>query len=157
MELKDNKEIVDLIKFLGRGIKKHGLKVIIKTLQKVDLVNANTSHLDIIDFIETSICSKYNVLRAGLYKDNTRGDTTIARKLCVLFLRKHLHMSDEEIGRHYNRTRQTLYQIKSDFNKLDAKNKVDIVFINTYNEFDAKIQEYISEIKSETQTNNQNE
>ncbi len=152
VDLKENIDIINLIKVLGRGIKKHGVQKIIRSLQKIELIHININHLDVIDFIETSICERYKILRTTLYQINTRGDITIARELCVLFLRKHLKMSDEEIGSHYNRTRQTLHNAKNKFDRLNVKSKADAKFINIYNEFDTKIQDYITEIKSKTQT-----
>ena len=153
MELSENADITKLLTALGKGIKKHGLKKIINAMQKIDLVNVNLNHLDIIDFIETSVCEKYNVLRAELYKENRRGDVVIARKLCILLLRKHLDMTDIEIGNHYGRTRQTLHHVNGEFRKLNKNNKVDATFLNHYNEFDTKIQDYISRIKQKTEQN----
>lgn len=154
INLRENIDIINLIKALSKGIKKHGVQKIIKSLQKIELIHINQNHLDIIDFIETSICERYKILRTTLYNINTRGDITIARELCVLFLRKHLKLSDEEIGSHYNRTRQTLHNAKNKFDKLNAKSKADAKFINVFNEFDTKIQDYITEIKSKTQIEN---
>ena len=157
MELKENFEMANFITLLGRGIKKHGMKKIIKALKDFDLTEENINYYTIIDFVEESICNRMNVVRDELYNKKTRGDVTIARKLCIILLIKHLSMSDEEIGNHYKRTRQIIHITINEFKALDKNNKVDANFINLYNEFDTKIQDFITEIKSKTQTDNENE
>lgn len=154
MNLKENFEMANFITLLGRGIKKHGIKKIIKALKDFDLTEENINYYTIIDFVEESICMKLNVVRDELYNKKVRGDITIARKLSILLLIKHLNMSDEEIGNHYKRNRQTIYNTKKEFDALDRNNKIDANFINIYNEFDTKIQDFITEIKSKTQTQN---
>jgi hypothetical protein len=149
LELYENDEVVNFIKSILRGLKKHGIKRIVKALKDVDLNTENINYLIVIDFIEKSICDRLKVEVIALYDKQTRGDITIARKLCVLFLRKHLDMSDETIGAHYHRTRQLYHMTHKEYQALNPTNKTDANFINLYNEFDTKIQDYIASVKNQ--------
>ena len=151
MNPNDEKEFSELIRNLGRGLKKHGIKKVINALKRINLDDENEVQFSIIDFTEKSVCSKIGVPRDELFGFASRGEITIARKLCILLIRKFMpEISDDELGRHYNRTRQVIHNAEKEFRILKSgkQNKFHLDLISIYNDLEKEIGEFIKTIKS---------
>ena len=144
----ESRQIIDLIRNLEKGIRRHGIKKIVRALRQVEIEGKGVFHSEIVEYIVAETCSLMGVVREKLYDFKTRGDTTVARKICILLLRKHLDLSDVETAGHFNRSRQITHNTEVEFSKLDAKNKFDKQFLDTYNEVDAKVKIFLEKLNS---------
>lgn len=150
MNLKEEQEFYELIRIISKGLKKHGMKKVINALKKINLDNEEEVNYSITDFIEKSVCINIGVPRAELYGFDTRGEITVARKLCMLLIRKYIpEISDDELGGHYNRSRQVVFNTEKEFRtlKIGKANKFHIDLIELYNSLDKEISTYIKSLK----------
>lgn len=150
MAANDEKEFYELIRNLSRGIKKHGIRRVIKSLKQINLDNENEINFTIIDFVEKSVCAKLGVPRDEIFGFASRGEITIARKFCILLIRKHVpDISDEELGGHYNRSRQVIHNTEKEFRLLTSgkKNKFHIDFLAIYSDLDNEIADFVKTVK----------
>ena len=150
MNLKDEKDFYELVRSLSRGLKKHGLKKVINALKQINLGDENEINYTKIDFIEKAVCSKLGVPRDELFSFASRGEITIARKFCILLIRKYIpDISDDELGGHYNRSRQVVHNSEKEFRTLKTgkKNKFHLDFLEIYNDLDTKVSEYVKTLK----------
>ena len=150
MNVNDEKEFYELLRNLSRGMKKHGVRKIIKALKQINLDSENEVNFAIIDFVEKSVCSKIGVPRDELFNFASRGEITIARKFCILLIRKYAkNISDEELGGHYNRSRQVVFNSEKEFRTLKSgkKNKFHTDFIEIYNDLDDETAVYVKTLK----------
>jgi chromosomal replication initiation ATPase DnaA len=146
MNQRDEKELYDLIKNLSRGIKKHGIRKVIKSLKQINITDETDVNYVLIDHIEHSVCTKIGVPRDELYGFASRGEITIARKFCILLIRKFSpYISDENLGNHYNRSRQVVHNTEKEFRLLRSgkQNKFEIDFLKIYNELEKEIQDFV--------------
>lgn len=151
MNAKDEKELYELIRNLSKGIKKHGIRKVIKTLKVISLSDEDEWNRAVIDCIESCVCSKIGVPREELYGFATRGEITIARKLCILLIRKFIpDMSDELLGNHYNRSRQVVHNAEKEFRNIlnGRQNNFHQSYINLYSELQSEVEEILSNMKN---------
>lgn len=152
MNPKDERELYELIRNLSRGIKKHGIRKVIKSLKQINFVADEKDNINytLIDTIESSVCNKLGVPRDELYGFASRGEITVARKFCILLIRKFIvNMSDELVASQYNRSRQVVHNTEKEFRMLKngKLNKFHIDFISIYNELEIEIQNFIDNSK----------
>lgn len=150
MNINDQREFNELMRNLGKGLKKHGIKKVINALKQINLDDENEINFTVIDFIEKSVCAKIGVPRDELYGFASRGEITIARKFCILLTRKFMpKISDDELGGHYNRSRQVVFNSEKEFRQLKKgkKNKFHIDFIAIYDELEQEVESFITTLK----------
>lgn len=150
MNANEERELYELIRNLSKGIKRHGIRKIIKTLKQISLSDENELNNTIIDSIETSVCAKIGVPRDELFGFATRGEITIARKFCILLIRKFIpDVSDELVANHYNRSRQVVHNAEKEFRSLQVgkQNKFHMDYISIYRELESEVQESINKLK----------
>lgn len=148
MNPQDERELYELIRNLSRGIKKHGIRKVIKSLKKINFIADEQDNINytLIDTIESSVCNKIGVPRDELYGFASRGEITIARKFCILLIRKFIpNISDETVANQYNRSRQVVHNTEKEFRLLKSgkMNKFHIDFISIYSELEIEIQQFI--------------
>ena len=151
MKLNDEQEFYELIRNISKGVKKHGVRKIIKTLKQLNLNNEDEVNYSIIDFVEKSVCSTIGVPIEELFSFNSRGEITIARKFCILLIRKYIpNISDEELGAHYNRSRQVVHIAEKEFRtaSISNKNKLYKSFISLYADIDKQVSEFIKTLNT---------
>ena len=96
------------------------------------------------------VCAKIGVPKDELFGFSSRGEITIARKLCIILIRKHIsNISDAEVGSHYNRSRQDVHNTEKEFKSLVAgkKNKFHIDLLQMYEELDSSVDNFVKKIK----------
>ncbi len=139
----DGEEIVNLLKAIHGGIKKHGLKKIIKSLNCLDIGYSSDMNYEALHFITMTVTSSLKTEPYLLYGFNSRGDVTIARKLCILLFRKHLFLTAAEAAMHFNRTRQIAHLAELELTQVNIKNKQQKDFIELYNKLDEKVADFM--------------
>jgi hypothetical protein len=143
----DERELYELIRNLSRGIKKHGIRKVIKTLKQINLSDETDFNYVLIDHIEQSVCAKIGVPRDELYGFDSRGEITIARKFCILLIKKFSPcISGEMLANHYNRSRQVVHNTEKEFRLLlsGKQNKFQIDFLKIYKELEFDIDNYLT-------------
>ena len=153
MNPKDEKELYELIRNLSRGIKKHGIRRVIKSLKQINISDDDEVNYILIDTIEDSVCSKIGVPRDELYGFASRGEITIARKFCIILVRKFVaDVSDEMLANHYNRSRQVVHNTEKEFRLLKSgkQNKFHIDFLSIYYQLEKEIGEFIKKFKKKS-------
>ena len=153
MNPKDEKELYELIRNLSRGIKKHGIRRVIKSLKQINISDDDEVNYILIDTIEDSVCSKIGVPRDELYGFASRGEITIARKFCIILVRKFVaNVSDEMLANHYNRSRQVVHNTEKEFRLLKSgkQNKFHIDFLSIYYQLEKEIEEFIKKFKKKS-------
>lgn len=145
MAIEHKDDFYELLRSMSRGIKKHGITKVIRALKQINLDNENEYNFAVIEFVEKSVCSKIGVPRDELFGFATRGEITIARKFCILLVRSVLDISDDELGGHYNRSRQVIHNTEREFRLLTTgkKNKFHVDFLDIYNELEKEIQAFV--------------
>ena len=153
MNPKDDKELYELIRNLSRGIKKHGIRRVIKSLKQINISDDDEVNYILIDTIEDSVCSKIGVPRDELYGFASRGEITIARKFCIILVRKFVaDVSDEMLANHYNRSRQVVHNTEKEFRLLKSgkQNKFHIDFLSIYYQLEKEIEGFIKKFKKKS-------
>ena len=153
MNPKDEKELYELIRNLSRGIKKHGIRRVIKSLKQINISDDDEVNYILIDTIEDSVCSKIGVPRDELYGFASRGEITIARKFCIILVRKFVaDVSDEMLANHYNRSRQVVHNTEKEFRLLKSgkQNKFHIDFLSIYYQLEKEIEGFIKKFKKKS-------
>ena len=153
MNPKDEKELYELIRNLSRGIKKHGIRRVIKSLKQINISDDDEVNYILIDTIEDSVCSKIGVPRDELYGFASRGEITIARKFCIILVRKFVaDVSDEMLANHYNRSRQVVHNTEKEFRLLKSgkQNKFHIDFLSIYYQLEKEIEAFIKKFKKKS-------
>ena len=153
MNPKDEKELYELIRNLSRGIKKHGIRRVIKSLKQINISDDDEVNYILIDTIENSVCLKIGVPRDELYGFASRGEITIARKFCIILVRKFVpDVSDEMLANHYNRSRQVVHNTEKEFRLLKSgkQNKFHIDFLSIYYQLEKEIGEFIKKFKKKS-------
>lgn len=143
MDENDGAEIENLLKAIHNGIKKHGLKKIIKSLNCLDIGYSNGMNYEAINYITSLVCKPLKVEAYLLHGTASRGNVTTARKICMLLFRKHLGISAVEAALHFNRTRQIAHIAETEFGNMNEKNVQDRKFLELYNKLDGKIAEWM--------------
>jgi len=150
MDKNENREIQDLIRQLSKGLRKHGILKVVRALKEINIVGENEKKFAIVDFIEKLVCDRLGVPIDELFSFNSRGEITIARKLCILLIRSHIEdMSDDELGNHYNRSRQVIHNTEKEYKllKQGKKNQFHIDFLSIYSELDSDTKIFIKKLK----------
>jgi chromosomal replication initiation ATPase DnaA len=148
--ISEEKEFYELIRNLSKGLKRHGLKKVIKALKQINIDNEDEINFSIIDFIENAVCTKIGVPKDELFGFASRGEITIARKFCILLIRKYIsNISDEELGNHFNRSRQVVHNTEREFKMLKngKNNKFHIDFLAIYDDLDIQTGKFINILK----------
>lgn len=146
----EERELYELIRNLSKGLKKHGVKKVINALKQININNDSEISFSIIEYIENLVCAKIGVPKDELFGFSSRGEITIARKLCIILIRKHIsNISDAEVGSHYNRSRQVVHNTEKEFKLLVAgkKNKFHIDLLQMYEDLDLNIDSFVKKIK----------
>jgi hypothetical protein len=147
----DDKELYELISNLSKGVRRHGLKKVIRAIKQINITDKDDYKFSIIEFIEDSVCTKIGVPKDEIFAFNSRGEITIARKLCILLIRKYIeNISDEELGNHFNRSRQVIHNTEKEFRQLQIgkHNKFHIDFLAIYNDLDVQADNFINILKN---------
>ncbi len=139
----DGEEIVNLLKAIHNGIKKHGLKKIVKSLNCLDIGYSDDMNFEALNYITSIVCKSLKVEHYLLYGFAKRGSVATARKLCMLLFRKHLSMSAADAGLHFNRSRQIAHIAENELNNMSEKNVQHKDFLELYDKLDAKISEFM--------------
>jgi hypothetical protein len=152
MHPKDERELYELIRNLSRGIKKHGIRKVIKSLKQINFLADEEDNINytLIDQIESTVCAKIGVPRDELYGFASRGEITIARKFCILLIRKFIrNMSDELVATQYNRSRQVVHNTEKEFRTIKSgkQNKFHLDLLSLYAELENEIQKFIDNSK----------
>ena len=145
----DHKELYELISNLSKGVRRHGLKKVIRAIKQINIEDTEDK-FSIIEFIENAVCTKLGVPKDEIFAFASRGEITIARKLCILLIRKYIaNISDEELGSHFNRTRQIVHNTEKEFRllKTGKHNKFHIDFLAIYNDLDIQTENFINVLK----------
>lgn len=151
MNKNQDKELYDLIRQLSKGLRKHGVKKVVKALKEINIVSESEKKFALIDFIEKLVCDRLGVPMDELFNFTTRGEITIARKFCILLIRNHIEdMSDDELGSHYNRSRQVVHNTEKEYRLLKEgkKNQFHIDFLSIYSELDSETKNFIKTLKN---------
>lgn len=149
MKNDENRQMVDLLKNLYKAIREHGIKKIVKSLRDIDIEFNNEHHSQIIEYIVSSACEMLDVKKDKLFDFKTRGDVTVARKICILLFRKHLNLSDVDASAYFNRSRQVTHNTEMEFAAMDIQNKFDKDFLTLYNALDKMVSEYTSKLNQD--------
>ncbi len=143
MQENDGEEIINLLKAIHIGIRKHGLRKIVKSLSCLDIGQVNENNLEALNYIKTIVCKALKVEPYLLYGFDARGNVTTARKICMLLFRKHLSISAAEAAQHFNRSRQIAHNAENELDAMSDKNPQDRGFMQLYNTLDVKISEWM--------------
>lgn len=147
----ESKELYDLIRNLSKGVRKHGIKKVIRAIKEINIVSESEKNYAVIDYVEKLVCKRLGVPIEEIFAFTSRGEIAIARKLCILLIRKNIEgVSDDELGNHYNRSRQVIYNTEKEFKLLldGKKNQFHIDFLSIFNDLDKETKEYIKELNS---------
>lgn len=150
MNKNDTKELYDLIRNLSKGLRKHGVKKVIRTLKEINIVDDSDRNFAIIDYVENLVCKTIGVPIEELFNFTTRGEITIARKLCILIIRQNIqNISDDELANHYNRSRQVVHNTEKEFKLLleGKKNQFHIDFLSIYNQLNEETKKFVKNLK----------
>ncbi len=140
----DGEEIVNLLKAIHNGIKKHGIKKIVKSLNCLDIGYTSGMNYEAINYITSTVCKELDVETYSLYGFNSRGDVTTARKFCILLFRKHLSISAADAASHFHRSRQIAHLAETEFSNINEKNTQQKKILEQYNKLDEIISEFLS-------------
>ena len=149
MRLDENREIIEFFKIIYRGIRKHGLRRIVKTLDSIDIEKSNPHFNEVVDYIIDIVTLEFECDMEDLFSFHKRGNITIARKIAVILMKTHLTISDEQTGKYFNRVRQVVHNIMKEYYALDRTSKIDNNFLEIHDKLDIQVCNYIEKLKLE--------
>lgn len=152
--LNENRELYDLIRQISKGLRKHGIKKVIRALKEINVVSDSDIKWSTIDYIERIVCEKLGVPMDELFNFESRGEITIARKFCILLIRNHVpDISDDDVGNHYNRSRQVVHNTEKEYRafKNGKKTQFHNDFLSIYNELDMETKNFIKNLNNKKQ------
>lgn len=145
----DTRELTNFLTIVQKGIRKHGIKKIVKIIQSIDLQENNMFYNEIFSFIIESVAHEFNITIDDLIEAKKRGDVTIARKIAIVLAKEHIDISDEILAKEFNRVRQVVYHILIEFNNYDREDKFCKEFFEKYDKINEKVVKHIEFLKNE--------
>jgi hypothetical protein len=142
-------DIADILSIFSQGEKVLGSKKkFIEAIKRLILSNEGTmkNYLTFINYILDCVVYEWReakVKKAELLKPNTRGEARSAKKMAIILVKQHIDIGNEEISKYFGtRTRQTIYEILTEYNNMNKKIKEHAIFIDKYDRLQIKISNY---------------
>ena len=140
-----DKEVVELMRVMQKGVSKYGVRKVTDKIKEIDIEDSYANYTDVRDFIIESVCILMNVKKEQIINKGKRGHVTTARKIVIVVIKTHFDISDEELGRYFSgRTRQVIYKIMKEYERMDRDNKLDQNhFYKHFDIIDTQTREYL--------------
>ena len=152
-DIDENRQIIEFFKIIYRGIRKHGLRRIVKSLDSIEIEQNNLYFNEIVDYIIEIVTIEFKCKKEDLFNFDKRGNITVARKISVILIKTHLDISDEQLGKYFNRVRQVVYNTLKEFKNLDRESKLDDEFFELHDKLNIEVCNYIEKLKLENNGN----
>lgn len=147
MSTEQEKDIEKFLVVVHKGIRKHGIKKILKSIQAIDFEENSAYHQDILDYIFKVVTEEFCITKEDLLRREKRGVVTIARKIAIIIASENLAISDDNLAFQFQRVRQIVYNAKQEFKNLDRNDKLDKRFFERYDSINEKVVKYIEGLK----------
>ena len=151
MSSKESRQMMDFFVIVAKGMRKHGVGKMLKTIQAIDLQANNMFYEDILNYIFKTVGEEYNVTKDEIIGrgKGSRGSSAEARKLVIILAKEHLDISDEYLSNQFERVRQVVYNARKEYENYNRENKQDKAFFEIYDNINNKIVNYIDVLKEE--------
>jgi chromosomal replication initiation ATPase DnaA len=143
------RELTNFLTIVQKGIRKHGIKKIVRIIQAIDLQESNMFYNEIFSYILRLVSDEYNFTADEILQPKTRGDITIARNMAIILIKKHLNISDELLAKEFDRVRVVVYKVCAEFKEYDRNDKFYKEFFEVYDRLDEKIAKHIEYLKND--------
>tara|TARA_Y100001972_G_C7642859_1_gene322979 strand:+ start:635 stop:1093 length:459 start_codon:yes stop_codon:yes gene_type:complete len=143
--INQEKKVSTLLKTFHIAYEKLGYDKLSYKLNEAISTTLGDYETSILSFIIDLVCNDYNLKLKDLKKENIRGIKVEARSMCILLIKKHLNLPHEKIAYLFNRNNHSIVsQAIQDFKtkKLSYKVKREQLFVDNYNKYDKKINNY---------------
>lgn len=147
MSTEQDKDIEKFLVVVHKGIRKHGIKKILRSIQAIDFAENSAYHQEILDYIFKVVTEDFCITKDDLLRRDKRGVVTIARKIAIIIASENLAISDDNLAFQFQRVRQVIYNAKQEFKNLDRNDKFDKRFFERYDSINEKVVKYIGELK----------
>jgi chromosomal replication initiation ATPase DnaA len=140
-----DKDAIELVRALTRGISKHGVRKFTDKVKEIDISDRHQNYVEVRDFIISEVCNILGVEKDQVIGKGQRGVVTTARKIAVVTIKTHFtDISDEELGRFFDgRARQVIYKIMKEYEGMDRGNRLDkINFFDCFDIVNSKTEEF---------------
>ena len=131
MPSKENQELEQFLVIVQKGVRKHGIRKIVRVIRTLDL-DSNSLYIDdILEYVIKVVCEEFCIEKDEIYSKK-RGIVTIARKIIIVVIHKHLKISDAELGMRLDRDRTLVYKTRKEVDDYDRENPLDAPFFQRY-------------------------
>lgn len=145
-EVLHDQELANNMRELLTSIQKHGFKKVMEALNFLDTTKIEReTHIEKVINHVCDVVSERRSKSPSIYKKNLytekRGDFSIVRSLCVLFIHKYVRLSYEEISHRFSRKQKSFaHAVHSDFKKMNKDaNVFEKEFLSFYEEIDNRL------------------
>ena len=144
----NNEELLDFFSQVQRGIKRFGLAKVMAHLRKMDLEKNNPNQKKVFEYVVMITANHYEIPKSDILYSNKRGVVTTAKKMCFSLLKRNINVSEGEIGRYFDKSRQVInHAIKNTpVLGLKYKNKQEAIFINDFQTLNVMVVKFTNEL-----------
>jgi len=143
-----NDELLDFFSQVQRGIKRFGLAKVMTHLRKMDLERNNPNQKKVFEYVVVVTANHYDIPKADILYSNKRGVVTTAKKMCFSLLKSNIDVSEGDIGRYFDKSRQVINHaikntpiIGSSFN-----NKQEQIFVTDFQTLNKMVIRFTNEL-----------
>lgn len=144
----NNEELLDFFSQVQRGIKRFGLAKVMTHLRKMDLERNNPNQKKVFEYVVKITANHYEIPKSDILYSNKRGVVTTAKKMCFSLLKKNINVSEGEIGRYFDKSRQVInHALKNTpVEGLKYKNKSEAKFMNDFKTLNVLVVKFTNEL-----------
>ncbi len=137
-------EIVSITRSLGQ----HKVIEILRYAKKYS--QTNDPEQLIREYIVSCICIEFKTGKTTLIKGRENGNRPQALMFCYALMHQHLEYSYDKIGKYFGgKPRDQVGKVLKKFRALDPQNRIDKKILDVYNQLEAHIQQFITELKKQ--------
>lgn len=128
-------------------IQKYGYKKVLDKLNELKLPTFTQYENNIQNKIISLVINEYNISELELTKNNVRGDIGEARAMCIVFLKKYLNISHQQIAKIFKRDTHSMVSnaLGKHKNKSETFNS-DKLYLKKYKKIEKRLLEEINEM-----------
>ena len=144
----NNDELLDFFSQVQRGVKRFGLAKVMAHLRKMDLERNNPNQKKVFEYVVLVTANHYEIPKSDILYTSKRGVVTTAKKMCFSLLKCNIDVSEGDIGRYFDKSRQVInHAIKNTpiiGNKY--KNKQEAIFVTDFKKLNTMIVKFTNEL-----------
>ena len=142
--MEKNVELLEFFNQVQRGIKKFGITRVMNHLRKMEFENSSPNQKKVFDYVVVVTANYYEIPKSDILYSNKRGKVTTAKRMCFALIKKNIKVSQGEIGRYFDKSRQVInHALKNTpIDKYNYSNRNEVIFMKDFTEINKQVVKY---------------